>query len=418
MMVSFMPKLWIFNIDEVVPVNDPSYSSVFVPKIMEIFPRFFLSLSPGDKIITPVLPDDIFIDYVSKILNLGNKKEWIFKLNNITSPYSLVDSILNDMQVMDDIKKLDREKFEMEGFIETPKLLELSKKTGIKLNKTDEKLISEGFTLNMNDKAYFKETAKKIGIDVVDGYIASDIEEAIEGIKKIHNNYKSDVMVKKSLYGGGFGNLFGSIDRVISELSDFISNSKIVIEPLLDLKKVYGSLAVISDKIYFAGVDEQYFCDGKWAGFDYPSLDSQNSDKIKYYTLKLSDFLFKKGVKGYVNIDWIVTQKNPDRPLALELNLRNNGFNYAVDFAKRYFNSDYGGIFIKYRENYNTNGLTSDQLINFFKNKKGSEFFIDLPGMNEGFVLMNPPSNGKAAVGIFSDKKDNIKKISEMIEVL
>lgn len=411
-----MPKIWVFNIDEVVPIKDLSYETVFVPKIKEIFPRFFLSLSPGDKIITPVCPDRNFTAYASKILSVKDK-DWIIRLKKESKPYSLIDSILKDRSTLTKLNSLNKEDFELEFFIETPKTVKFSKRIGIKSNKSDKKSISNGFVLKMNDKVYFKKVAKDLGIKTVDGSYASRLDDVISKINDIVQKHGSKVMIKKSLYGGGFGNIYGQADDIISKVNEFVKGSKVVIEPYLNIKKVYGSLAVISERIEFAGVDEQAFSDGKWVGFDYPTKDINNASLIKKDTLKLCEFLKKKGVKGYVNIDWVVTKETPFEPMAMELNLRNNGFNYALDFVKRYSSMKANEIFLRYRENYQCGKVSFKKMKDFFKSSYLSKYFIDLPGLKSGFVVMNPPLNGKAAIGIFSDKEDTVLKISKLLGV-
>lgn len=411
-----MPKIWIFNIDEVVPIKDSSYETVFVPKIKEIFPRFFLSLSPGDKIITPILPDKSFIYYASGILRMG-EDDWIIKLKKESKPYSLIDSILKDPSTLNKLKSLNKKDFKLEFFIETPKTVKFCERIGIRADKSDKKSISKGFVLKMNDKVYFKKVAKDLGIKTVDGSYASRLEDVICKINDIVRKYGSKVMIKKSLYGGGFGNIYGQVDDIISKVNEFVKGSRVVIEPYLDIKKVYGSLAVISESIEFAGVDEQAFSDGKWVGFDYPTKDINNANLIKKDTLKLCEFLKKKGVKGYVNIDWVVTKEKPFEPMVMELNLRNNGFNYALDFVKRYSSMKANEIFLRYRENYKCGKVSFKKLANLFKSSDLSKHFIDLPGLKSGFVVMNPPLNGKAAIGIFSNKETVVLKISKLLGV-
>ncbi|MEW6012103.1 MAG: hypothetical protein AB1602_01750 [Elusimicrobiota bacterium] len=411
-----MPKIWIFNIDEVVPIKDSSYETVFVPKIKEIFPRFFLSLSPGDKIITPISPDKSFLDYASKILSMVDE-DWVIKLNKESKPYSLIDSVLKDSSTLKKLKGLNKNDFELEFFIETPKTVKFSEKIGIKSNKSDKKSISDGFVLKMNDKVYFKKIAKDLGIKTVDGAYASRLEDLIAKITDIAKKHRSKVMIKKSLYGGGFGNIYGKAEDIISRVNEFVKGSRVVIEPYLNIKKVYGSLAVISDEIEFVGVDEQVFCDGKWVGFDYPTKDIDSANLIKKDTLKLCEFLKKKGVKGYVNIDWVATMEKPFEPMAMELNLRNNGFNYALDFVKRYSSMKADNIFLRYRENYKCGKVSFKKLTELFKSSSLSKYFIDSPGFKSGFAVMNPPLNGKAAIGIFSDKKNTVLKISNLLGV-
>ena len=334
-----MPKLWLPNIEEVLPENDINYSPVFVPKTLEILPRFLLCLERGDAIITPKTVDPDFTAYIAGLSGLGRPSSWLLGTSGRSDPYSLVETALSDRTLMARLRAMgSKGGWTLEPFIESPRAVRLSRQTGIPTDKTHPSLVFNGVITKLNDKGHFKDLARDLGVRTPGGYLAESmpaLEKAIELVSKQNNDR---VMLRKTLYGGGLGNMAGSRAELISKIYVWYNGGRILIEPFLDITSVAGSLACITNEgVEFAGVDAQTFRDGKWTGFDFPHNDGTASAEIKRLTLLIAWAVREKGARGHINIDWAITSGEPDRPFALECNFRNNGFAYVLDFARRHF---------------------------------------------------------------------------------
>jgi len=154
-MENSMPKIFIFNIEEVADEINEKQRNIFIYKILKIFPRFLFCLSSGDKIILPDKIDKKFAFYVSRILSLGKINDFIFFLKNKSKPYFLCDSILSDTALKKNLDKKVSSNFTIEPYIDTPKIYRLSKELNIKYDKRKEKIALSGKALLINDKSEF-----------------------------------------------------------------------------------------------------------------------------------------------------------------------------------------------------------------------------------------------------------------------
>ena len=408
-----MPKkLWLPNVEEVLPENDVNYEKVFVPKTFELFPRSLLCLAPGDAIVSPRPLDPDFCAYIAGLSRLGSPKNWLIELRANSKPYSLVESLLLDRGAMARLKELDRGAWVIEPFIESPRIMRLSRDTGIPTDKTNPQLVLNGIVTMVNDKGTFKELARSLRVLTIGGYMADSMPALEKAIDLVSEKYGDRVMLRKTLYGGGLGNLSGGKERLLYEIRGWYNGGRILIEPFLNIQHVAGSLAVISDRgVSFLGVDVQTFCDGCWSGFDFPHPDTAQAARIKELTLLIAKRVSAMGARGSLNVDWAFTAERPEEPLALECNFRNNGFGYVLDFATRYFAAPPGKIFIRYREGLSCGGESTASMIKRLAaiEAGGRPLVITGPGRKEGAVIMTPPLNGKCSIALFSPDPAFIK---------
>jgi hypothetical protein len=140
-----MPKLWLPNVEEVLPENDVNYSPVFVPKTLELLPRFLLCLEHGDAIITPKTIDHEFTAYIAGLSRLGSPSNWLMETSAKSHPYSLVETVLSDRTLMARLRAIGAKGgWTIEPFIESPRAVRLSRETGIPTDKTHPSLQKPG----------------------------------------------------------------------------------------------------------------------------------------------------------------------------------------------------------------------------------------------------------------------------------
>ena len=122
-----MPKLWLPNVEEVLPENDMNYSSVCVPKTLALIPRFLPCLAKGDAIITPRAIDPEFTAYMAAVSDLGSPDKWLLEISARSAPYSLVESILADQAVMARLRAMGKHgAWAFEPYLQTPRVLRLA----------------------------------------------------------------------------------------------------------------------------------------------------------------------------------------------------------------------------------------------------------------------------------------------------
>lgn len=403
-----MPRLWAPNIEEVLPENDVNYKPVFVPKTLEIFPRYLLCLSPGDRILSPRPLPEGFCSYIARVSGLGPVNSWLMNVDGRSDPYSLAESVLSDRRTMEVLRGMGRDGgWTLEPFIESPRVLRLSRETAIPTDKTRPDLVLNGTVTRFNDKGYFKDFAKKFGVATVPGYIADSMPALEKAVRLTSGGHEGRVMLRKTLYGGGLGNLSGSREDLLREIGSWYNGGRVLIEPFLPPHSVAGSLAsVTASGVKFRGVDLQTFADGKWTGFDFPHPDRELAERIEELTLRLAKAAASEGARGYLNFDWACSD---DEPLSLECNMRNNGFAYVLDFAAGYFG---GPRLIRYREGVKTRAADTRDLVEALSSVTagGRPLLIAERGQEEGAVIMTPPLRGACSIAIFGKTHDYIRE--------
>jgi hypothetical protein len=97
--------------------------------------------------------------------------------------------------------------------------------------------------------------------------------------------------------------------------------------------------------------------------------------------------------------------------VALECNFRQNGFAYALDFARRYFEAEAKELHIRYREGMTCGHAGTAALLRRLRKIKvqGEPLLLDRPGMRSGAALMTPPLKGKCSIALFSRQSGYVK---------
>lgn len=413
-MESSMPEFHLFNIEEVAAETDSKLRDFFVKKTFRIFPRFIFCLSPGDCAVFPEKLDPEFSSYAMAVLNLSPSEEALFFLNKKSSPYFLCDSILSDHLICANIKKLAKKGLRLSAFIDTPKSIRLAGELGLCCAPARESGAISGQALSANDKGFFKKMCFETGVPAIAGYEVESMAAAQKAVKNLGTGGK--VFLKKTLYGGGMGNLSGSAGDLLEMLPSFYTGGRLLVEPYIEAESVFGTLCeILPDRISYIGCDIQSFRSGSWNGFDFPGCLGRDASFLKENSLKLAKSLADRGISGIANFDWL-KEKGTGRIFALEVNLRNNGFYFMHSFANRYF-SNTDSLLISYRE-----GLKSrEKSFSNFRKKLSSRLLerglnlIYKPGEREGIVVVSW-RGGEFSIACFSRSAGKLEDMKRFID--
>ncbi|GAB4033712.1 MAG: hypothetical protein Fur0012_13600 [Elusimicrobiota bacterium] len=409
-----MREFHLFNIEEVAAETDSKLRDCFVKKTFRIFPRFLFCLSRGDCAVFPEKLDSEFSSYAFSTMGLSVNKESLFFLEKKSSPYFLCDSILLDDKISSTLKKMASRGLKLSAFIDTPKSIRLARELGISLTSERASGALSGRVLSANDKALFKKMCFEIGVPAIEGYEVESMAAAQKALKNLGSAGK--VFLKKTLYGGGMDNLFGSAGDLLELLPSFYTGGRLLVEPYIEAESVFGTICeILPDKISYLGCDLQNFRSGSWNGFDFPGCSGGDAVFLKENSLKLARRLAADGVFGIANFDWL-KEKGSGRIFALEVNLRNNGFYFLHSFANRYFpNTE--SLLISYRE-----GLKSrEKTFSAFRKKLSDRLeacrlhLIDKPGEKEGMLIVSW-RGGEFAIASFSESLKRFEEMKKFID--
>lgn len=441
-MVSFMPRLWIANAEEALPEEDPYFRSFFYSKTVFMFPRFLACLRPGDCLVVPAhLPKD-FAKYVSRLLGLGKYNDFVLSVR-LADSCILTDSILQDSEALSAIRqRCGNDGWVLEPYMQTPRVCRLAEELGLPRAQTASALIEEGLIEQLNNKAFFKEFAGKLGLSVVLGSIAHNLPELLEAIDSLGTKY-DELMLRKVKYAGGAGNVHGSAATLSGYVPKWYSTGTVLVEPFLPLLVVVGALVQITDtEINFLGLDRQVFRDGGWCGFDYPFAPSCNlkaeelvvslptdqavmhadfnESAVAEGAIALAKAAQEKGARGYMNTDWAFAAGNSDKPIALECNFRHNGFGYVIDFARQYFGPRWTKLHMRCHEAVPTYADDMSQLIERVAHLRfnNSPVLITEPGAKQGAVITAPPQHHHFSIAVFGPTKEYVSIVMAMIEAM
>ncbi|NLI09524.1 MAG: hypothetical protein GX447_02055 [Elusimicrobia bacterium] len=407
-----MPEFHLFNIEETAAETDEKLRANFIKKTEKIFPRFLFCLSPGDKAVFTKKISPSFYDYAARVLGISTDEKPLIFISKKSRPYYLCDSLICDEKAFLKTKKAAKEGFSLSVFIETPKTARVAKEAGFKKISGGKGLHFSREALLANDKSYFKKLCSKNGVPYIKGYTVSSMAAAERAIKTFPS-YKK-IFLKKTLYGGGMGNMFGRPLELIDRLENFYNKGTLIIEPFLEPSQIIGTLCEISrEKSVYIGCDRQKSKNGKWSGFDYEISANRDEKFLKEKSVLLSEKLRKLGFRGIANFDWL-KEKKTGKIYALEANLRNNGFYFLFSFAKRYFKEKTN---ISYREGLKTgsSGFKSFSAALEKKLKKWGFGLIKKPGEKDGFLIVCF-SHGEASLACFSASKKKFKKMKSFLE--
>lgn len=397
-----MPRFWLFNCDELVSRKDMHYGPVFIRKILKILPRFLFCLKPGDGVLVffPIPRD--FLRYACAVKGLDSIQ--FSRLRWPSGRRSLIEAVLADRRLLSRLKSLGSG-WTLEPFVESARVVKLSRASGLRTGKSDYRRMLDGTTLMLNDKGLFKALARLLGLETVPGYLADSRETLEAAIAKVSEENKDRVMLRKTRYAGGLGNLAGDRKALLARLPSWYNRGEVLVEHFLELEQTAGSLVTLTrDGARFEGVDVQRIKDGCWTGFDYPHPDAELTRRIRELSLRFAKALRSRNVMGDVNLDWGVVN---GRPLALECNLRHNGFGFLMRFARDYFGPRAEGLRIRYMEDFplRTGVGSLKKLELALKDEPG---FIRRPGAERGAVVMTPPRRSGCTLALFGESAEYI----------
>ncbi len=406
-----MPELHIFNIDETAQERNENLKKLFVKKTLKIFPRFLFCLLPRDKAVFPFEPDRDFLKYACGITGADIRDNPLLYVDYPAAGLPMCDAVLGDKKLVDKLKELAGRGFSVSFFMRTAKAAKLAFKCGFSKSLCKESSLSRA--LSANDKASFKELCSKAGVPFIEGFTAGSFKEAVKVIVKLPQSER--FFLKKTVYGGGIGNICGYPGELLKKLPEFYSGGRLVIEPCLDAENVYGTLCRVSaEKSAYLAADRQKIRAGGWSGFDCGTGEIEEEGSLRSNSLKLAEKLRRLGFEGIANFDWL-KEKNSGRLYAIEANLRNNGFYFLYSFALRYFETR--KIHISYREGIKTSHKNFRLLKENLKNKLEKNGFklIESGGYKNGFMIVSF-SKGEFSLACFSSSKSEAGEMRLFME--
>lgn len=459
-----MPKLWVANAEEAFPEDDKYFRHNFATKTTRVFPRFLSCLSPGDCLVVPVeLPSD-YVEYMGRVLQLGDRRDYLLRVNLASSCF-LVDSILEDSEALATLqRRFAGREWCLEPYLNSARVVELGKRLGVQVTGTLAHLVNEGLIEDLNDKAYFKLLAQQCGVRCVAGLTVSNATDLASAIRKL-GRHSPEIMLRKVKYAGGAGNTHGNVDELLARIPQWYQSGTVLVEPFLSIDSVAGSLVRIDGDggLAFLGIDRQVFAHGGWCGFDYPfhvnvvasgagavrwglqprgtysfwsdtdygrqlELGQERDvaeelrtraggEAIREKALALARLIASTGAQGQVNIDWAF-EKGSCEPIALECNFRHNGLGYVIAFAQRYFAQDWVNMSMRCREAVPTRWKTTGELLEAMRGVKidGQPVLIDRPGARCGAVVTCPPQEGTFALVVFAKSGEYIDRVIDQLE--
>ncbi len=415
-----MPKIWLANVEEVFLPRHPDDDWTLIPKTDAMAPRFLLYAEPGDVMLLSCEVPRSFVRYVAQVNGFHHEPLRVMAPACPVSPYSLVDSVLDDPQLMEALRKLICiGSWHLDAYIETPGVFKLAEALGIPAGSTPRDIVLSGVVNRINDKVYFKELCRRLGIEVVPGYECSSREEIESALKNLRQNYPDHFMMRKAMSGGGLGNLSGAYDELMFLLPDYYQGGQVVVEPMLDLSATLGTLVRVEDGgCRFIGIDQQMIEDSGWVGFRYPWSEVPLSSTLEELSMRIASEAHQMGVRGYLNLDWgLAASTNGPKILALESNFRHNGLSHLLDFSHRYFGAAESSLHIVLRETFTLPGadLTWEQLVHRLESVRYEDapLLISGPGRECGVIPVLPPVNhtcGLAVFGRSAEEADSLLK--------
>lgn len=414
-------KLLVANVEEALPRDDLLFSYYYDRKSAGMFARFLSELHPGDMLVVPWPLKADFCEYMDRLIGLGRGSDYVVD-TGITDSRLLVDAVLANECAMRILReRCQAPDWRIEAFIETPSVVKLAEALGVPLRGTAAGLIKSGLIENLNDKLYFKKMAEAAGIPVVPGHAARNAAELRAELFGWGRRFDR-VMLRKTKYAGGAGNLAGPPRLLQAEIRDWYNSGTVMIEPFLSITEVAGSLVSIGDDgTEFLGVDRQIFEKGGWCGFTAPfrtpgaekAYREFNVEAVREGAMRLAVIAQKSGARGLMNLDWAFAAGQHGQPLVLECNFRRNGFGYVAEFAKSYFGDGRNELAMYCRESVPCGFSDFERLCLRLSGVKwrGERVFIDGPGAERGLIITNPPREGKISLAIFGPDQHYISEI-------
>ncbi|MFH1223775.1 MAG: hypothetical protein V1647_05485 [Pseudomonadota bacterium] len=403
-------RLWIMNIDHALDRHtaEKGFSNILT--------KYMMLVDPMDKFIVPPNIDQSSLSYVTKTKNLDPSEEWVMRLTKTSDPFDTVDSIINNTDVMSNLKELAAtNRYFIEPYIPSLKLLALSNMVGIPLSDSGRSALKNGDCIKLNDKYVFKKLSEELGVKVVDYNLAFNKDELIYFISTMGERFDR-LIIKKTFSTGGYGNLNGTSDELLKMINGWYNPQELVIiEPFINIDETLGSLIYVGkDQYQLIGIDKQNIKDGGWKGCDYPYYCKQASPLIEKLSARYAEYMLENKLEGYLNLDWAVVRENNDgiELYALESNYRYNGFSFVLDVAKGLFGLDHDRAFISYDSWYELSPKIKDDLTLLDMIDKINHLFKN--SNKGGAVCTNMPKRNKVELMLVADNYNAMSELKNL----
>lgn len=322
--------------------------SLFLKQLDEYPQRALLMTAENDYILLNRYPEQSYLDYLKNI-GLGTDKILVPK----GSSGSLSKKLLNDLDILG---KLRKEQIQIHPYISTTANWDIAKEiNGTVFGSTDK------LTRKANSKIFLRKILKTLSIPATQCEIASKnsvIPKSLELIEKFDR-----IIIRGDNSCGGSAIWRISHRHEIENLKEVFANRQdnthYLIEKMYPVSSSPNIQYEISDKNLnrLLVTDQLLDTDLNHFGNRYPS-DTNQKETVTKYSDKICLHLQKLGYRGFLGIDFIVTDKNQVFPI--EINARANTSSYAVKAMKKLFPEKYRDKFFLIK-----NGISVNKKIDF-----------------------------------------------------
>lgn len=317
-------KVWILNLDDFV------FKSKALDALKSHSLKYIQLLKPGDFcVVSPLTePDKAFVNYMARIKKLEHKN-WMFMPREQKEDESLISAVSRDEHLISKLRKLCSMGYVIIPLMYTKEFAHLSW-------QCENTLLNNSIAVQeANNKLVFKELCKKFNITTI-----APVYEA--GMNKMPRvlallDPRETYLLRRPFSAGGYGNVKGKLADLLPLIKLYHKESDFYLERFKEIYKTLGSLCILKDdEISFVGIDSQIIHKEAWEGCSFPfsRLPKKLLEEIREKSLMLASYYYGKGVRGQINFDWAIRQKDGELKLrALECNSRYNGFGLCLRLA-------------------------------------------------------------------------------------
>ncbi len=322
--------------------------SLFLKQLDEYPQRALLMASENDYILLNSYPEQSYLDYL-KTIGLGTELLLVPK----GSSGSLSKKLMNDLYILNKLKK---EQIEIHPYISTASNWDIAEEINSTVfGSTDE------LTKKANSKIFLREILQTLSITSTQCEITdtnSVIQKALALIEKFDR-----IIIRGDNSCGGSA-IWKIADRHEIEILEKVlenrqDNTHYLIEEMYPVSSSPNVQYEISDKSLnrLLITDQLLDADLNHFGNRYP-YETDQKEIIIEYSDKISLHLQKLGYRGFLGIDFIITDKNQVFPI--EINARANTSSYAIKAMEKLFPKKYRDKFFLIK-----NGVSVDKKIDF-----------------------------------------------------
>lgn|GEM_PF-1177371 len=414
-------RIWIANGEEVTSPRRSEDEPTVLSKVRAFEARYLFYPTEDDLLISFSEPRESFMEYLTGLLGYSKPPRVLFP-RRVSSPYFLIDSVLADDDLMARLRAITAGgQWSLEPHYESRRVLLLADSLGLGFSRTRRDLVVGGLIDQCNDKEFFKRLADELDIPRVPGVCVETLEEVSAALLSSGpGSSTTSWMLRKAVNAGGLGNLFGDRESLLKALPTYCTGGRILVEPFLDLSLTLGSLVRLSEEgCFFVGIDSQRIEEAGWTGFSYPYIDDRFAGTVRDYSLRIAARMHRNGARGYLNLDFgVVRNGETERSLvALESNLRHNGFSHILDLAGRYFQDGPPPRHIQFVSNVTVSspGITFPGLLGTLRaiTVDGESVLIEGRGRIRGVIPILPAYAGSCGLAIFGETADYVDRVHE-----